>query len=145
MKRHFKVFSRRSGTKFDRCNRSLSWTNIQSSRLTFFSVAGNNYFLLFLNVYNNFLYLLQIPFSLQKNGFATLYQEIVAEAINFLDILFVDANKFSSGASDFFPFSYTQSFCKLTAMSREKYYSSCHNAFSIMRVLRSKFLANAMA
>ena len=72
------------------------------------------------------------------------YQEIAAESVTFLDILFVEANKFSSGTSDYFLFPYTLAFCKLTGTSRVKSFSSCHTFFSIMRVLRSNFSANAM-
>ena len=80
----------------------------------------------------------------KKNGFVAPYQEIAAESVTFLDILFVEANKFSSGTSDYFPFPYTLAFCKLTGTSRVKSFSSCHTFFSIMRVLRSNFSANAM-
>ena len=34
---------------------------------------------------------------IRKNGFVVLYQKIAVETMTFLDILFVDANKFSSG------------------------------------------------
>ena len=67
------------------------------------------------------------------------------ETIAFLEIFFVDANKFSFGSSDFFPFSYTRSFCKLTGTSRVKYFSSCHTVFSVMQVISLNFSANAMA
>ena len=46
--------------------------------------------------------------------------------------------------SDYFSFPYTWLFCKLTGTSRVKSFSSCHTDFSIMRVLCSKFSANAM-
>ena len=70
---------------------------------------------------------------------------VARETINFLDILFVDANKFWSGTWDFFPFRYTRSFCKLNGTSRVKSFSSCDTVFSIMWLLRSNFPANAMA
>ena len=73
------------------------------------------------------------------------YQDIAAKTITFLDILFVDGNKFSSGTSIFFPFPYTRLFCKLTGTSRVKSFSSYHTVFSVMRVLRSNFSANVMA
>ena len=34
---------------------------------------------------------------IRKNSFVVLYQEIAVETITFIDTLFVDANKFSSG------------------------------------------------
>ena len=74
-----------------------------------------------------------------------LKQVIAAEIITFLDILFVDANRFSSEASDLFPFPYTRSFCKLTGTSGVNSSSSYHTVFSVMQVLRSNFWANAMA
>ena len=43
----------------------------------------------------------------KKNGFVAPYQEIAAETMTFLDVLFVDANQFLSGTSDFFLFPYT--------------------------------------
>ena len=45
----------------------------------------------------------------------------------------------------FFSFSICPVICKLTGTSRVKSFSSCHTVFLIMRVLRSKFSANAMA
>ena len=74
----------------------------------------------------------------KKNSFVAPYQEIAAETITFLDILFVDANKFSSGTSDFFPFPYTRAFCKLSGTSRVKSFSSCYT-------LPSNFSAYAIA
>ena len=81
-----------------------------------------------------------IPFSFAKNGFVAPYEEITGETTIFLDILFVDANKFSSGTSDFFCFLYTGSFCKLTGTSRVK--SVNYTVFSIMRVFFSIMRSN---
>ena len=46
-----------------------------------------------------------------------------------LDILFVKLSEFSSGISDFFSLSYTQSFCRLVGASRVKSFSSCQTVF----------------
>ena len=86
-----------------------------------------------------------ISFSLTKNDFVALYQKIAAETKTFLDILFVDAYKFSSGTSDFFLFPYIWSFYKLKGMRRAKSFLSGHTVFSIMWVLHLNFSANAMA
>ena len=94
-------------------------------------------FTIILFIYFNTIFIL-------KKGFEAPYQEIAAETLTFFEILFVDANKFSSGTSDFFPFPYTRSVCKLTGTSRVKSFSSYHTVLSIMRVLRSNFSANAM-
>ena len=75
------------------------------------------------------LFIYFISFSFTKTGFVAPNQEIAEVAITFLDILFVDANKFSSGTSNFFLFPYTWSFCKLTGTSRVKSFSSCHTVF----------------
>ena len=77
-----------------------------------------------------------IPFSLTKNGFVAPIQEIAAEPTTFLDILFVDANKFSSGISDFFPLLYTWSFYKSTGTSRVKSLSIANTMAQAYLLLR---------
>ena len=57
--------------------------------------------------------------------------------MTFLDIMFVELSKFSSGISDFFPLAYVRSFCRLTGRSGEKFFSSCQTIFSIIRMLLS--------
>ena len=138
----FQSFSRKSCTKFDGCDEALSWTNIQSSHLTSFLIAGNNVFFLMFTI---ILFIYFNTIFIHKKSFVAPYQEIAAETISFPDILLVDANKFSSGTSDIFPFLYTWSFCMLIGTSRVKSFSSYHTVFSIMLVLHSNFSANAMA
>ena len=59
----------------------------------------------------------------------TPYLEIAGNITTFLNILFVELSKFSSGLSDFFPLPNTWSFCRLTGTSRVKSFSSCQTFF----------------
>ena len=112
-------------------------TNIQSSCLTRFLIAGSNCFFLIFTI------ILRIYFDtifIHKKRFRGALPRYCSGNDNFFDILFEEANKFSSGTSDFFLFTYTQLFCKITGTSRVKYFSSYHTVFSIMQVLRSNFV-----
>ena len=64
-----------------------------------------------------------------KKGLVTPNHEIAVDAMTVLDILFVKLSKFSSGISDFFSLSYTQSFCRFVGASRVKSFSSCQTVF----------------
>ena len=72
-----------------------------------------------------------------KKGLVTPYHEIAVDTMTFMDILFVELSKYSSGISDYFPLPYTRLFCKLTGTSRVKSFSSCQTVFSIIQVLLS--------
>ena len=138
-KRRFKVFSNKSCGKFDRCDGELSWTNIQSSRLTSFLIAGNN---CFLNVYTNSLYYYNTIF-IHKKRFRGAVPRDCSGNHKFSWNLIRGRKQVLIWNIRFLP--YTRSFCKLTGTSRVKSFSSCHTVFSIMRVLRSNFSANAVA
>ena len=86
-----KVFSKTSSTKFNQCDGALSRKNVQPSCLTSFWIVGNNCFLMFAIIL--FIYLNAI--FIHKNSFMVPYQEIAAETMTFLDILFVEHQFFS--------------------------------------------------
>ena len=78
-----------------------------------------------------------MPLLFTKKGFVTPYHKIATDTMTFLDILFVEQSKFSSGISDIFLLPYTQLFCRLTGTSRVKSFSSCQTVFSIIQMLFS--------
>ena len=73
----------------------------------------------------------------KKKGLITLYHEIAADTMTFLDVLFVELKKFSSGISDFFPLPHTRSFYRSAGTARVKSFSSCQTVFSFIRMLLS--------
>ena len=132
------VFSRRSCTKFDRCDGTLSWANIQSSHLTSFLIRGNNCFLMFLIIL--FIYFNTI--FIHKKRLRSAVPRACSGKHNFSWHLICERKQVLIWNIRFFSFPYTRSFYKLTGTSRVKPFSSCHTVFSIKRVLHSNFVTD---